>query len=123
MQSTVSSANGSFRASAMYSVAIPFVQDGSIITSFIVKYLTRQSTCYNHCMDISTETLAYLAGALDSDGHFSIKRTTYHMRVRGDANAPVFEEVIGLKQTCSSVPDLLKGMFRRLALHAKSCDT
>jgi hypothetical protein len=35
---------------------------------------------------------AYLAGAMDSDGCISVKRSTYAMRVRGDAAAPIFSE-------------------------------
>ncbi len=55
--------------------------------------------------------LAYLAGAMDSDGHFSIKRQTYAMRVRGDAGNPVFQEVCGLKQVTPQIPALLKETF------------
>lgn len=56
-------------------------------------------------------TLAYLAGAMDSDGFFGIKRSTYHMRVRGDASQPTFSERCGLKQTADVVPKLLKETF------------
>lgn len=55
--------------------------------------------------------LAYLAGAMDSDGYFTIKRSTYHMRVRGDAKNPVFSEKIGLHQVTPEVPHLLKECF------------
>lgn len=58
-----------------------------------------------------SETLAYLAGAMDSDGHFSIKQSTYHMRVRKDAGNPVYSELIGLKQITPDVPDLLRQNF------------
>jgi hypothetical protein len=57
------------------------------------------------------DKLAYLAGAMDSDGHFSIKRQTYAQRVRGDAGNPVFQEVTGLKQVTPQIPQLLKETF------------
>lgn len=56
-------------------------------------------------------TLAYLAGAMDSDGHFSIKRNTYSMRVVNDSNQPSYSERVGLKQVTPQVPELLKGAF------------
>lgn len=56
-------------------------------------------------------TLAYLAGAMDSDGHFSIKKSTYHMRVRGDASNPVYSEQAGLKQVTEDIPVLLVETF------------
>jgi len=58
------------------------------------------------------ETLkAYLAGCIDSDGYFSIKRSTYHMRVRKDSGQPVYSERIGLKQVTPDVPNLLHKHF------------
>ena len=62
-------------------------------------------------MEINDLTLAYLAGALDADGYFTIKRSTYHLRVRGDARVPLFSERIGLKQVDSAVPELLRASF------------
>lgn len=56
-------------------------------------------------------TLAYLAGAMDSDGYFSIKRSTYHMRVRKDASNPVYSEVMGLHQVTLDIPHLLRDYF------------
>lgn len=56
-------------------------------------------------------TLAYLAGAMDSDGCISVKRSTYAMRVRGDAGAPVFSERVMFKQVTPEIPTLLKEMF------------
>lgn len=55
--------------------------------------------------------LAYLAGAMDSDGCISVKRSTYAMRVRGDASAPVFSERVMFKQVTPEIPTLLKEMF------------
>ena len=60
---------------------------------------------------IDTATLAYLAGAMDSDGWFGIKKSTYHMRVRNDAHNPVFSERAGLKQVTPDIPQLLKECF------------
>lgn len=62
--------------------------------------------------------LAYLAGAMDSDGYFSIKKSTYAMRVRKDATNAVYSERCGLKQTTAVVPELLKECFGGvLSLH------
>lgn len=55
--------------------------------------------------------LAYLAGVIDSDGYLSVKRTTYHVRVRGDAGNPVFSEKIGCKQVTPEAIDLLHATF------------
>lgn len=55
--------------------------------------------------------LAYLAGCLDCDGTFGIKRSTYHMRVRGDAGQPVFSERIGFTQVKPEVAYLLEETF------------
>ena len=56
-------------------------------------------------------TLAYLAGAMDSDGCISVKRSTYAMRVRGDAGTPVFSERVIFKQVTPEIPTLLKELF------------
>lgn len=56
-------------------------------------------------------TIAYLAGAMDSDGYFSIKRSTYHLRVRKDAVNAIYSEQMGLKQVTPHVPELLKETF------------
>ena len=62
-------------------------------------------------METDKLTLAYLAGAMDADGYFTIKRSTYHLRVRGDARVPTFHERIGLKQVSPAVPELLRDVF------------
>lgn len=62
-------------------------------------------------MDIEPTVLAYLAGAMDSDGYFSIKKSTYHMRVRGDATNATYSEKIGLHQVTPQIPELLKACF------------
>src|SRR5438046_2586807 len=56
-------------------------------------------------------TLPYLAGAMDSDGYFTIKRSTYRLRVRGDATQPVYSERIGLKQVTPHIVELLQNTF------------
>lgn len=68
-------------------------------------------------MSITDITLAYLAGAMDSDGYFTIKKSTYHQRVRGDAKNPVYSEKIGLKQVTPQVPHLLKECFGGICKH------
>jgi hypothetical protein len=59
----------------------------------------------------SETTLAYIAGAMDSDGSFSIRRLTYSMRVRGDATQPTYSERAMLKHVTPQVPHLLKEVF------------
>lgn len=56
-------------------------------------------------------TLAYLAGAMDSDGYFTIKRCTYHQRKVNGHYSASYTERIGLKQTDSLIPHLLQTMF------------
>lgn len=60
---------------------------------------------------VSNVTFAYLAGAIDSDGSIGIKRSTYAMRVRGDASQPVYSERISLKQVTPAIPRLLQETF------------
>jgi len=54
---------------------------------------------------------SYLAGCLDCDGYFTIKRSTYSMRVRNDATQPVFSEKIGLKQVSPEIVNMLTQYF------------
>lgn len=55
-------------------------------------------------------TLAYLAGAMDADGYFTIKRSrSATFRARGWTE--MFTEVVGLKQVTPQVPQLLHGTF------------
>ncbi len=55
-------------------------------------------------------TLAYLAGAIDSDGCITIVRLTYAVR-SGKGRTPPFHEQISLKQASSEIADLLKETF------------
>jgi hypothetical protein len=54
---------------------------------------------------------AYLAGCIDCDGSIGIKRSTYHMRVRGDARQPVFSERVLFAQVKPEITLLLKEYF------------
>lgn len=60
---------------------------------------------------MTAEIYAYLAGAMDSDGSFGIRRSTYAMRVRKDANQPVYSERASLKQVTPEIPVLLRDTF------------
>lgn len=54
--------------------------------------------------------IAYLAGAMDSDGCISVRRSTYAAR-HGEARHPVFSERLELKQVTPQIPELLKKTF------------
>lgn len=58
-----------------------------------------------------TVTLSYLAGAMDSDGCVSIKKSTYHIRVRKDSMNAVYSERLSLKQVTPQIPNLLCATF------------
>jgi hypothetical protein len=62
-------------------------------------------------MEIPSDLLAYLAGAMDSDGSIGIRRSTYSMRVSGDSRQPAYSERICLKQVTPQIPELLKETF------------
>jgi len=66
-----------------------------------------------------TNLLSYLAGAMDSDGYFSIRRYTYSMRVAKESTNPIYSPRIGLKQVSPIIPNLLKEMFNGSILHEK----
>jgi hypothetical protein len=55
--------------------------------------------------------LAYLAGVIDSDGTIGIKRSTYAMRVRGDAGSPMYSERIHIRQVERAALDLFAATF------------
>jgi hypothetical protein len=57
------------------------------------------------------ETLAYLAGVIDSDGSISVRRSTYAQRVRGDSGGPVYSERVTVKQVTPEAVDLLHATF------------
>jgi len=42
--------------------------------------------------------LAWIAGIMDADGFFTIKRNTYSMRIRKDSSNPSYQERVGIKQ-------------------------
>lgn len=60
---------------------------------------------------MDTHILAYLAGAIDSDGSISIKKSTYGIRVRGDMFNATYSERVMLKHVTPQVPQLLKDCF------------
>ena len=62
-------------------------------------------------VEMPSELAAYLAGAMDADGSIGVRRSTYAMRVRGDARQPTFSERICFKQVTPEVPELLKATF------------
>ena len=55
--------------------------------------------------------LAYLAGAIDSDGSISIRRSTYGRRKLKNRISPVYYPRISLRQTSPMIPNLLKETF------------
>lgn len=55
--------------------------------------------------------LAYLAGAIDSDGTIGVKRSTYAMRVTKDCGAATFSERVALRQVGPEIPTLLRDTF------------
>jgi hypothetical protein len=57
------------------------------------------------------QVLAYLAGAIDSDGTIGIKKSTYAMRVRGDATQAVYSERVALRQVTPEITTLLRDTF------------
>lgn len=61
--------------------------------------------------DLDWLVLAYCAGVVDSDGTIGVKRSTYSMRVRGDAKQPVYSERVCVRQVEPQAVDLLKATF------------
>lgn len=55
--------------------------------------------------------LAYAAGVIDSDGCIGVNRSTYAMRVRGDASQAVYSERITMKQVEPQAVELLHRLF------------
>jgi hypothetical protein len=60
---------------------------------------------------MDTQHLAYAAGVIDSDGYIGVKRSTYQMRVTGDAGQPTYSERICVKQVETGAVYLLKELF------------
>ena len=55
--------------------------------------------------------LAYLAGVMDSDGYFTIRRSTYNIRKIGDSKNPHYCERVGIKQVQSEATDIIHKLF------------
>ena len=60
--------------------------------------------------NLSKEVLAYLAGAIDSDGSIGVRRSTYAAR-HGDGRQATYSERICFKQVTPDITDLLKATF------------
>jgi len=57
------------------------------------------------------ELIAYLAGIMDADGYFTIKRQTYGVRIIKDAKNPTYYERVGIKQISPIAIDIIKTNF------------
>jgi len=55
--------------------------------------------------------LAYLAGAIDSDGTIGVKKSTYAMRVTRDCGAATYSERVALRQVTPIIPTMLRDRF------------
>jgi len=66
-----------------------------------------------HCVvtSLPESVLAYAAGVIDSDGSIGIRRSTYAMRVSGEASQPVYATRICVKQVTPEAVALLKETF------------
>lgn len=62
-------------------------------------------------MDSVPINLAYAAGVIDSDGYIGVNRSTYAMRVRGDATQAIYQPRIMVKQVVPAAIELLHEMF------------
>jgi hypothetical protein len=67
--------------------------------------------------------LAYAAGVIDSDGYIGVRRSTYSMRVRGDASQAVYGPRVVVKQVTTEAVGLLHGLFTGHRLQAKPSAT
>lgn len=66
------------------------------------------------------EILAYLAGAMDSDGCFVVKKSTYHARQNKGTTNPTYSELLQLQQVTPQIPELLKTTFGGTICHCAS---
>jgi hypothetical protein len=62
-------------------------------------------------LPVEPTTLAYLAGVVDADGSISVRKSTYKMRVTGDAKQPVYFARVKVGQVEPQAVDLLKATF------------
>jgi excisionase family DNA binding protein len=62
-------------------------------------------------MELAPTDLAYAAGVIDSDGYIGVHRSTYAMRVRGDASQAVYVPRVQVKQVTTEALDMLSGLF------------
>lgn len=66
---------------------------------------------YTIAVGMEPTLAAYLAGAMDSDGYFSIKKSTYGKR-HGLQRAPGYYPLVGIKQITAAIPDIMLEHFR-----------
>ena len=57
------------------------------------------------------EDIIYLAGIMDADGYFTIKRNTYGVRVIKDCKNPRYSEKVGIKQTSNKAIKIIYQYF------------
>lgn len=62
-------------------------------------------------MNAPITDLAYMAGALDSDGYIGVQRSTYKLRVQGDATQAIYSARVQLKQVEPEAVDLFHNTF------------
>jgi len=55
--------------------------------------------------------LSYLAGVMDSDGFFSIRKDTYGIRVLKSSKNPAYYEKVGIKQVKNDVVNIIHKKF------------
>lgn len=55
--------------------------------------------------------LAYIAGLMDADGYFTIKRNTYSVRVIKDCVNPTYSERVGIKQINNEAIEIIYNNF------------
>lgn len=68
---------------------------------------------------MTIETIAYLAGAMDADGCFSIKKTTQRKRNRGDCASTLYVPRVSIGQVQPTVPWLMRSTFGGLVYVSK----
>lgn len=71
----------------------------------LVWYLAMESIVACAC------DMAYLAGVIDSDGSIGVRRSTYAMRVRGDAKQATYQARVMVRQVDHGAIDLLTFYF------------
>lgn len=55
--------------------------------------------------------VAYIAGVMDSDGYFTVRRNTYNIRIMKDSKNPNYYERVGIKQVKKEAIELIHNFF------------